>query len=117
MGQSPRVQCDVLSEDEQQVLVRGIRDAVRTGKSPSRGNDKRMKHPKRIYTIYVLSDIDQKRYRFGSIPGVRAFLRYRAHRYVSPHRADGFNAVFYLDGITLEQAGYINQGGKCYEQT
>lgn len=76
-----------------------------------------VKHPKRKYTIYVMSDIDQKRYRFASISGVRTFLRYRAQWYVSPHRADGFNAVFHLDGLTLEQAGYINQGGKCYEQT
>jgi hypothetical protein len=63
-----------------------------------------MKRPRRIYTIYAEQyDGGRMRYRFGSLKGVKAFLRYRVLNWAGEHRAIGHKVVFYLDGIGQKQ--------------
>jgi hypothetical protein len=76
-----------------------------------------VKHPPRKYTVYVMTAAGQYRLRFASVKGVRTFLRHRAQHYRSPHHAVGFDASFFLDGISLEEAGFYNQKGYCREKT
>ncbi len=74
-----------------------------------------MKHPPRKYTIYVMTAAGQTRYRFAAKKNVSRFLRHRAQHYRSPYHAVGFDASFFLDGISLEEAGFYNQNGYCRE--